>query len=282
MGRNLFFKLVRQLLGAFQPSGALLRNNPFALLAVLVMGLTLAACASTPPAAPTGSTPVISSPVRPIATETPLPSETPAPTATATATSTPIKPTASPTSALAAACKGAPAQVSPDGQWVLCDLKDADGKSIAYVAGGNDQRWDVNYPKLAGPIPVYGDSRVLVWTPDDRYVYVALVEQMAGGSRAFGSTSDIWRMDLSSGAVKDLLHTGEMPFESWFYDLAVSPDAMRLAYINQLQAPLVLDILALPGDTKTEIKLADNPENAPVAFHRRRTVLDAGWEVVGL
>lgn len=266
MGRNRFVHLKCQLLGTIQPFGTLLRKNSLVLFAVLVMGLALAACATSSPTAKLATAPAISSPVKPTATETPTVLATHVPTATATATAAPIKPTASPTPALAAACKGAPASVSPDGEWVLCDLKDVDGKSIAFVAGGNGRHWDVNYPKLSGSIPVYGGSRVLVWTPDDRYLYAALVEQMAGGSRAFGSTSDIWRMDLSSGAVKDLLPTGEMPYESWFYDLAVSPDALRLVYINQFQAPLALNILALPGDTKTEIKLADNPVNAASRF----------------
>ncbi len=270
MGRIASIRLKRRSEGgSIRPGKFPRRKIAFLAVAVLLAAMLLACGVASPVGLPSAGPAAVTPPSSTSPTQAPLPATTAMPTQipTATTTATPVPPTLTPTPALLAACQGAPASLSPDGQWVLCDLKDADGKSIAFVAGGNGRHWDVNYPKLAGPVPVYGDSHVLVWTPDDRYVYVAVVDKFdPSGGRAFYSASDIWRMDLSSGAVRDLIYYGEMKYESWFYDLSVSPDAQRLAYINQLYSPLALDILTLPADTKTEIKLDDNPWNAPDSF----------------
>ena len=120
------------------------------------------------------------------------------------------------------------------------------------------------FKKIAGPVPVYDDNQELTWTPDDHYVYVMVHETMTGVGRFFYSGGDIWRMDLTSGAIQDL--TPVYTFESIFFDLSVSPDGRRLAYVDQWMTPLMLDLLDLPGGKKTEIKLADTKvgNRAPV------------------
>ena len=257
MGRFPLVRQIRRILKVCWLHSAIRGDNILRSSAILVIGLAIVACGTTSPAVPTGTVPAISSSAEPAATETPITSATPVPVATGTetATSTPITPTASPTSALTAACNGAPASVSPDGKWVLCDAKDANGLSIPYAVSASGKRWEVALKKIAGPMPVYEDNQVLTWTPDGHYVYAMVHGITTGVGRFFYSGSDIWRMDLTSGAIQDL--TPNYTFESNFYDVAVAPDGRRLAFVEQWMPPLTLDLLDLPGDKKTEIKLAD-------------------------
>lgn len=258
MGRINSFKLTHRLLVLFRQARRARGKLTSRLSVALVTGLFMAGCASTPLATVTETASVAASPTEPPSLDTPAASATALPTATATATDTTQAPTPSPTSALAVACNTAPATVSPDGKWVFCDAKDSNGISIPYAISAAGQRWNISFKQIAGPAPIYDDNKVLVWTPDDRYVYVLLHGQATSAGRFFYAGGDIYRMDLSSGALKDLVPIGE--FEAHFYDLSVSPDGKRLAYVDQWQTPLMLDLLALPGDTRTEIKLADTKQ----------------------
>ena len=235
MGRINSFKLTHRLLEIFRQARRP-RGKLTSLLSVaLVTGLFMAGCASTPLATITETASVAASPTEPPSLDTPAVSATALPTATATATDTTQAPTPSPTSALAVACNTAPATVSPDGKWVFCDAKDSNGISIPYAISAAGQRWNISFKQIAGPAPIYDDNKVLVWTPDDRYVYVLLHGQATSAGRFFYAGGDIYRMDLSSGALKDLVPIGE--FEAHFYDLSVSPDGKRLAYVDQWQTP---------------------------------------------
>jgi hypothetical protein len=264
MGRTSYVKLKRRFLGESRRPGKVHRKKIRLLCAILLTGVFATACASNPLRGGTATGPVITSPVDTPAAVTPLPTMTPAPTATETATFTAEPPSASPTSALVAACIGAPATISPDGQWVFCDAKDAKGLSIPYAVSASGKRWDGVYKKIAGAVPVYEDNKVLTWTPDDRYVYVILHGITTGVGRFFYAGSDVWRMDLSDGSIQDLLPL--YTFESNFYDLAISPDGRRLATVDQWMTPLMLEVFDLPSDKRTEIKLADTKvgNRAPV------------------
>ena len=262
MGRKNGFERTRRTPGVFLQHNTTHKNAISFLFAALVTGLIIAACASTPLASGTQTVPADTSPTDVSTMDTPISTGTTVPAGTETAANTVEAPTTevpspSPTSALAAACNGAPATVSPDGKWVLCDAKDANGLSIPYRVSTSGKRWNVSFKQIAGPVPVYDDNKVLVWTPDDHYVYVLLHGESVSVGRSFYAGSDVWRMDLSTGAIQDLLPTGQNSFESNFYDLSASPDGKRLAYVNQWQTPLMLDLLDLPGDTENEIKLAD-------------------------
>ena len=261
MGRTYFFELVGRIFGLFRQPGPASVKLVSLLSAALVAGLFVAGCVSTPLKTGTGTIPTSAGLANTPTAETPVPSATTLPTAfpsaAATATYTAQAPTPSPTSALAAACNTAPATVSPDGKWVFCDARNSSSFSAPYALSTRGQRWNISFKQIAGGSPVYDDNRVLVWTPDDRYVYILLNGKATSAGRFFYAGGDIYRMDLSSGAIKDLVPIEGMPFESHFYDLSVSPDGKRLAYVDQWQTPLMLDLLDLPADTRTEIKLAD-------------------------
>jgi hypothetical protein len=264
MDGNMILKLKHWLRAKFQQHGAVRSTNIRLFSAVLVTGLVSAACAFTSTGVLTPSAPVATGSPEVSEVYSPFPSMTPVPTLTETATNTPSAPSPTPTSALAVACNGAPASVSLDGKWVFCDAKDANGFSIPYVVSMDGKRWDVSYKKLAGTAPIYDDHKVLTWMPDDHYVYVMTHLSATGIGRFFYAGSDVWRMDLASGEVKDLLPV--YTFDSNFYDLTVSPDGRRLAVVDQWMTPLMLDVFNLPEDSKTEIKLADTKvgNTAPV------------------
>jgi Tol biopolymer transport system component len=140
----------------------------------------------------------------------------------------------------------------------LCDAKTADSKSIPFVASADGKTWNISYEKFDGNLVFYGDNHVLLWTPDDHFLYVApYVPPVSYGGRQFYAALDVWRLDLTSGFVKSLFIRGQMPYESYFYDLSVSPDGKRLAYVNQWQIPLMLDLLSLSNGQQTELKIAD-------------------------
>ena len=133
MGRKRFIEPKGWIFKAFQ-SCAVANSNKISLLFIaLVTGLVVAACASAPLSTATAAVPATTSPSESPAVVTPLPTLTPVETATETATFTAEPPTASPTSALDAACNGALTSVSPNGQWVFCDAKDANSLSIPYA-----------------------------------------------------------------------------------------------------------------------------------------------------
>ena len=258
MGRKYFFKRERRPLGASRQPRPTWGKLISLFSTALVAGWSMVGCGSTPLSTGTGA-----APDNPVSAATALlpatafPTPTMLLTATATATDTAQAPTPSPTSALAAACNTAPATVSPDGKWVFCDAKSSSSFSTPYALSASGQRWNISFKQFDSAGPVYDDNKVLVWTPDDRYVYLLLYGQATSAGRFFYAGSDIWRLDLSSGAIKDLVPIQGMPFESHFYDLSVSPDGKRLAYVDQWQTPLMLTLLDLPAETRTEIKLAD-------------------------
>jgi hypothetical protein len=125
-----------------------------------------------------------------------------------------------------------PAFISPDSQWAFCQ----DSKTVQ-VFSVNGTHW--TYPIVAtySIDPLSGDEiSGEYWTNDHRYFYFRYIVHGDGGY-FFGSTIALWRMDLTTGKVDEVLRPTivERRFSGRFMDLSFSPSGRRLAYIYQTE-----------------------------------------------
>jgi hypothetical protein len=234
------------------------------LLAAMALVLLLASChrpvafpaaisTDVPPAAATGtSTPTLSTPtVTSEPTATPEPTAPPTPTATPTVKVTPTQTDGTPTATpvLTEMENRTWSSRSPDGKW------DAQGMVAFPVDGGEKYYTQLKVNKTDGAVEWtvvdewsrwglgYTTPQPFHWSRDGRYLYFTN-EPVPDGCGLFVNGSDLHRIDLSDGSVKEIVPSSGL----W---LSLSPDETTLAYIGYKGRGLVVRDLATGLERET-------------------------------
>lgn len=128
---------------------------------------------------------------------------------------------------------------SPDGQWVEVICK-SDSIVVARVDGAKE--WSLSSDSLIGP---YTDHFVYVshWSSDGAYVYVSVNPHTDGYWEPLHQATDLFRLDLKSGQVSEVL-------KGKYYSFAFSPNDRRLAYMETDHSPATLIIRDMQTGTE--------------------------------
>lgn len=245
-------------------------------LLFILVAFSLAACSVvqptrlptiTEPNVPTHTNSPISTsapPTRPVPTAA-APLTQPVPTLTPAPSITPHGTLESSWALFAEKCRGYYFQtsfVSPTLEWAIC----RDAQKIVAVNRA-DVRWEFGVTAAYG-LP-YFESEVdpLFWSPDNQYVFIKSYSAWDGGYM-FGTTHAIWRMDLRTGQVSEIIkprvtdgYLGGAP-----YAVSISPTGRRLVYIQQEVSPLTLIVADIQTGETQEIELQSRFEGAGIFF----------------
>jgi WD40 repeat protein len=139
-------------------------------------------------------------------------------------------------------------ETSSDGRWLLCNVA-----SGITVIGRDGTRWQFSYNEILGS----GLEAITVaksWTTDGKYLYFSpMVPSDGGVSLGFLNRSAyaLFRMDLGTGDVSAII-AGTGDYDA-IYAISFSPTGRRLAYCNNGQHPLQVNILDLQTGTTLTI-----------------------------
>jgi hypothetical protein len=192
---------------------------------------------------------------QPTLTNTPLP---PPPTAVPTDTPTPLPPSPTPTNTslplnptdaaatlisapFASFCPGniVVDSISPDANWVLCQ-----GNESYWLVNKNGTTWEFAFKKEYRQA-INGEIRAIYWSKDG-YVFLTYKHNWDFGGISFYQTATLWRMNLSTGKVTDMVIPALLNETYWGgYAFAFSPMLKRLSYLAEWQKPLSIDIVNL-------------------------------------
>lgn len=215
--------------------------------------LTLTSC-SGPPASPlpasTEAPSTASIPVTPRPVDTPVPADTPTRRAPATPSraSTPI-----PTPDLASFDEKEWSYTSPDGKWMALTkaaFPKVGSAAVSYYTqlkvsqASGDTEWVVVNEWSEWGLG-YTVPQPLSWSLDGRYCYYTN-RPVPDGCAVFVNGLDLWKVDLSSGSVEQIMP----PSGLW---LALSPDETMVAYIRYGGRALVIRDLSTGKERETQL-----------------------------
>jgi hypothetical protein len=140
--------------------------------------------------------------------------------------------------------------LSPDGHWVAY----GDWMKTGVVRISDGKEWSLSYVELYGQSVGSIDGYLFAdhWTQDGRFLYLAVLPQF-DGCRFFVDGAMLLRLNLETGAVTEVLPRGSNWFV--FYAFSFAPNDSRLAYIQDSQAPLAINLVHMATGTRTEIAL---------------------------
>jgi hypothetical protein len=116
---------------------------------------------------------------------------------------------------------------SPQGDWYVC----GDGGKFE-VVNRNGLAWDFSSETELG-IEYYGDFRLIHWTQDQKFLYLAVMNPVDGPGPLTANAEALLRMNLSNGKVTVML--GKIDADASnddFYAVSISPTSRRLVYSN--------------------------------------------------
>lgn len=144
--------------------------------------------------------------------------------------------------------------LSPDGQWAGLEC---DGGMIKVVRTDEKKEWELPYESLFGP---YSSAALFIgmphWSVDGLYVYVSANPHTDGYWEPFHSASVLYRFNLETGQVSEVLPAGKD--STIYYSFAFAPDDSMLAYIETDTSPVVLVLRNL--ETGAEKKIEFDPK----------------------
>lgn len=142
---------------------------------------------------------------------------------------------------------------SPDGRWaasvfgyyppVRMEVAQADGSAIWHVEYARDDWAEVSL-------------RPAHWSREGRYLYYTL-RPAIDGFFLYVSGAGLWRLDLTNGAVHEILPGGRQ-----LYSFAVSPDSTRLGFIRRTDAITWLVVRDLFTAQEFQWRLTDERSQA--------------------
>lgn len=144
--------------------------------------------------------------------------------------------------------------MSPDGQWLATAgqsapmmIEDREFLYVALTVTDGTNTWDV-VDQWRGYGLGYTWPAVFQWSNDGQSLYYTNLTSIDGCS-IFNNGSDLYRLDLSNGMTEELLAEGST------FNLSLSPDESKLAYISRQLAFVVID---LASGSEQSVSLVNN------------------------
>jgi dipeptidyl aminopeptidase/acylaminoacyl peptidase len=146
---------------------------------------------------------------------------------------------------------------SPDGQWVA----DYFLSPFNIYNHTGWMLWELPYDQSQLHVSYYGGfMSVYGWSPDSRYVYFGSTHSNNGGYlRSLGSAFGLWRLDITSGEVKEILSISDTDNSR---SISILPDKDLFAYTRGWSESMPVDLIIKNLDTGEEIVRYSVGENA--------------------
>lgn len=136
-------------------------------------------------------------------------------------------------------------ETSPNKQWITLTCYTPNGYSLVLIRADKSAKWELSYYDLLGKERESAEGYIYVshWTQDGNYVYINTFPQIDGFGFAFAESAALYRLDLISGGLTEILSPRVSRWE--FYSFGLSPNDRRLAYFNLGVRPFSLIIYDL-------------------------------------